>query len=122
MVAEQFVDSKVGLPPIVDIIEELGKSGRDPRSKFRAVKFNEQVTHLEDLREGLVLEGGVTDVTHFGAFTDIGVHQDALIHISQLSNEYVSDPCEVVSVGDVDKVKVLEVDIPRKRISVTRKF
>ena len=122
LVAEQFVDSKVGLPTIQDIIEELGKPGRDPRSKFRDVQFNEQVNSMEDLREGLVLEGVITNVTHFGAFTDIGVHQDALIHISQLSNDYVSDPCEVISVGDVVKVKVLEVDIPRKRISVTRKF
>ena len=122
LVAEEFVDSKVGLPTIQDIIEELGKPGRDPRSQFRAVKFNEQVNSMEDLREGLVLEGVITNVTHFGAFTDIGVHQDALIHISQLSNEFVSDPCEVVSVGDLVKVKVLEIDIPRKRISVTRKF
>ena len=122
LVADEFVDSKVGLPTVQDIIEELGKPGRDPRSKFRAVQFNEQVNSMEDLREGLILEGVITNVTHFGAFTDIGVHQDALIHISQLSNDYVSDPCEVVSVGDVVKVKVLEVDMPRKRISVTRKF
>lgn len=122
LVAAEYVDSKVGLPTIRDIIDELGKPGRDPRSKFRAVQFNDQVNSMEDLREGLVLEGVITNVTHFGAFIDIGVHQDALIHISQLSNEFVSDPCEVVSVGDVVKVKVLEVDIPRKRISVTRKF
>ncbi len=79
-------------------------------------------TASKTLRAGLVLEGVITNVTHFGAFTDIGVHQDALIHISQLSNEFVSDPTEVVSVGDVVKVKVLDVDIPRKRISLTLKF
>jgi uncharacterized protein len=120
--AAEFVDDKFGLPTIEDIIAELGKPGRDPRSEFRVAKFNDQVNTMEDLSEGMVLEGVITNVTHFGAFTDIGVHQDALIHISQLSNEFVSDPTTVVSVGDVVKVKVLEIDIPRKRISVTRKF
>ena len=120
--AAEFVDEKFGLPTIEDIIAELGKPGRDPRSEFRVAKFNDQVNTMEDLSEGMVLEGVITNVTHFGAFTDIGVHQDALIHISQLSNEFVSDPTTVVSVGDVVKVKVLEIDIPRKRISVTRKF
>ncbi|MFK7768022.1 MAG: Tex family protein [Mariniblastus sp.] len=119
---EEFVDSKFGLPTIEDIISELGKPGRDPRSEFRVVKFNEKVNEMKDLKENMVLEGVITNVTHFGAFVDIGVHQDALIHISQLSNEFVSDPSEVVSVGDVVKVKVMEIDIPRKRISATRKF
>nr|WP_145087180.1 Tex family protein [Aureliella helgolandensis] len=119
---EEFVDEQFGIPTISDIIAELGKPGRDPRSEFRVVHFDESVNTLEDLKPGAVLEGVITNVTHFGAFIDIGVHQDALIHISQLSNTFVKDPSEVVAVGDVVKVKVLEVDIPRKRISVTRKF
>ena len=113
---EEFVDGQFGIPTIVDIISELGKPGRDPRSEFRVVKFNESVNSMEDLKSSMVLEGVITNVTHFGAFIDIGVHQDALIHISQLANRFVKDPNEVVSVGDVVKVKVLEVDIPRKRI------
>ncbi len=119
---DEFVDGPFGIPTIVDIISELGKPGRDPRSEFRVVKFADAVHTLEDLRAGMVLEGVITNVTHFGAFVDIGVHQDALIHISQLSNTYVKDPNEVVTVGEIVRVKVLEVDIPRKRISVTRKF
>lgn len=118
---QEFVDDTTGLPTVVDIISELAKPGRDPRSEFRAVKFNDAVSEISDLKPGMVLEGVITNVTHFGAFIDIGVHQDALIHISQLSNEFVKDPSEVVSVGDVCKVKVLEIDAPRKRISVTRK-
>ena len=86
------------------------------------VKFNESVNCMEDLKPNMILEGVITNVTHFGAFTDIGVHQDALIHISQLSDEFVKDPNEIISVGDVIRVKVLEVDIPRKRISLTRRF
>ncbi len=117
-----FVGSQFGLPTIIDIISELGKPGRDPRQEFRAVKFHDQINCIEDLTVNVVLEGVVTNVTHFGAFVDIGVHQDGLIHISQLSNDFVKDPNEVVAVGDVVRVKVLEVDIPRKRISLTRKF
>lgn len=119
---EQFVDGQFGIPTILDIISELGKPGRDPRSEFRVVQFDDTVNCIEDLKAGLVLEGVITNVTHFGAFIDIGVHQDGLIHISQLSDTYVNDPSEVVAVGDVVKVKVMEIDIPRKRISVTRKF
>lgn len=119
---EDFVDSQFGMPTIVDIIAELGKPGRDPRSEFRAVKFDEQVTSMEDLKPGMMLEGVITNVTHFGAFIDIGVHQDALIHISQLADAYVADPNDVVAVGDVTKVRVIEIDIPRKRISVSRKL
>ncbi len=118
----EFADKNFGLPTIRDIIDELAKPGRDPRSEFKAVKFDESVNAIGDLRNGMVLEGVITNVTHFGAFIDIGVHQDALIHVSQLSDEFVSDPSAVVSVGDVTRVKVLEVDIDRKRISVTRKF
>lgn len=119
---EDFIDAQFGVPTIVDIISELGKPGRDPRSEFRVVKFNESINNMTDLKPNMILEGVITNVTHFGAFTDIGVHQDALIHISQLADEYVSDPNEIVAVGDVVKVKVLEIDIPRKRISLTRKF
>jgi protein Tex len=120
--AEDFVDDQFGMPTIVDIISELAKPGRDPRSEFRVVKFDDSVHCIEDLKPAQVLQGVITNVTHFGAFVDIGVHQDALIHISQLANTYVKDPNEVVKVGDHVKVKVLEIDIPRKRISVTRKF
>ncbi|HBJ34527.1 MAG TPA: RNA-binding transcriptional accessory protein, partial [Planctomycetaceae bacterium] len=119
---EDYVDGPYGIPTIIDIITELGKPGRDPRSEFRAVQFDDAIGCIEDLKPGLVLEGVITNVTHFGAFIDLGVHQDGLIHISQLADQYVSDPSEIVAVGDVVKVKVLEVDIPRKRISVTRKF
>lgn len=120
--AESYIDDRFGLPTIQDIILELAKPGRDPRSEFKAVRFHEQVNGIEDVKSNMVLEGVITNVTHFGAFIDIGVHQDALIHISQLSNQFVSDPNEVVSVGDVCKVKILEVDAGRKRISATRKF
>ena len=86
------------------------------------VKFDDSINSIGDLKSGLVMEGVITNVTHFGAFIDIGVHQDALIHISQLSNSFVKDPSEVVAVGDLVKVKILEIDVGRKRISVTRKF
>jgi uncharacterized protein len=119
---QAFVSPQVGLPTITDILAELSKPGRDPRKEFKAVQFDESIQSLEDLREGLVLEGVITNVTHFGAFVDIGVHQDALIHVSQLSHEFVRDPHEVVRVGQLVQVKVVEVDIPRRRISVTRKF
>jgi len=119
---EDFVDAQFGMPTIVDILSELGKPGRDSRSEFRVVKFSESVNSMQDLKPNMILEGVITNVTHFGAFTDIGVHQDALIHISQLANEFVSDPNEIVAVGDVVQVKVLDIDIPRKRISLTRQF
>ena len=120
--AEEFVNGQFGMPTIQDIIAELAKPGRDPRSQFRAVQFDDTVNSMEDLKPGMILEGVITNVTHFGAFIDIGVHQDALIHISQLANTFVKDPNEVAAVGDVTKVRVLEIDLPRKRISVTRKF
>ncbi|WP_146515371.1 Tex family protein [Rubripirellula amarantea] len=119
---EEFVDDRFGVPTISDIISELGKPGRDPRSEFRVAKFDDTVNSMEDLKPSMMLEGVITNVTHFGAFIDIGVHQDALIHISQLANQYVSDPNDVVSVGDIVKVKILEIDLPRKRIAATRKF
>ena len=120
--AVDFIGKQFGLPTIKDIISELAKPGRDPRSEFKAVKFNDAINKIEDLKPNLVLEGVITNVTHFGAFVDLGVHQDGLIHVSQLSDEFVSDPNEAVSVGDVVKVKVLEVDASRKRISLTRKL
>jgi len=119
---QEFVDQSFGLPTIKDILSELGKPGRDPRSEFRAVKFDDTVSEIDDLSPNMVLEGVITNVTHFGAFVDLGVHQDGLIHISQLSDQFVSDPNAIVSVGDVVKVKVMEVDVARKRISLTRKF
>jgi uncharacterized protein len=119
--AQEFVDARVGLPTIRDILAELAKPGRDPRSEFRAVQFAEGVNTLEDLKPGMVLEGVITNVTHFGAFVDLGVHQDGLIHVSQLANTFVQDPSAVVAVGDVVRVKVLEVDLERRRIAVSRK-
>lgn len=118
----EYVDHRFGLPTVIDIISELEKPGRDPRREFKVVQFDDAINCIGDLKPGLVMEGVITNVTHFGAFVDIGVHQDALIHISQLSNSFVKDPNEIVAVGDLVKVKVLEVDAGRKRISVTRKF
>jgi uncharacterized protein len=117
-----YVDDRFGLPTVIDIISELEKPGRDPRREFRAVHFDDQINSIADLKTGLVMEGVITNVTHFGAFVDIGVHQDALIHISQLSDSFVKDPNQVVAVGEVVKIKVMEIDVGRKRISATRKF
>lgn len=118
----EYVDDRFGLPTVIDIISELEKPGRDPRREFKVVQFDDAINSIGDLKAGLVMEGVITNVTHFGAFVDIGVHQDALIHISQLSDSFVKDPNDIVAVGDLVKVKVLEVDAGRKRISVTRKF
>ena len=116
---EKFVDETFGLPTITDILRELEKPGRDPRPAFKTATFADGVEKLGDLRPGMVLEGVVTNVAAFGAFVDIGVHQDGLVHISALSNDYVKDPRDVVKSGDVVRVKVMEVDIPRKRIGLT---
>lgn len=116
-----YVDQKVGLPTVEDILDELEKPGRDPRREFRVATFAEGVHDLADLREGMVLEGVVTNVTRFGAFVDIGVHQDGLIHVSELANDFVRDPAEVVAVGDIVRVKVLQVDSERRRIGLSRK-
>jgi len=118
---DDFVDGQAGLPTIRDILAELAKPGRDPRSEFQAVKFTDGIHELEDLTEGMILEGVVTNVTRFGAFVDIGVHQDGLVHISQLAHSFVQDPSDVVSVGDVVQVKVLEVDLDRRRIALSRR-
>ncbi|WP_254509096.1 Tex family protein [Anatilimnocola floriformis] len=119
--AADFVDEKFGLPTVQDILAELAKPGRDPRSEFKVAQFAEGINELSDLKVGMVLEGVITNVTKFGAFVDIGVHQDGLIHVSQLANKFIQDPSEVVAVGDVVRVKVLEVDLDRKRIAVSRK-
>ncbi|WP_164100688.1 Tex family protein [Candidatus Laterigemmans baculatus] len=116
-----FVDDSAGLPTIRDILAELAKPGRDPRREFKVASFTEGVSEIGDLQTGMILEGVVTNVTRFGAFVDVGVHQDGLVHISELADRYIQDPSEVVAVGDVFRVKVLEVDIPRRRIALSRK-
>jgi uncharacterized protein len=116
---EDFTDERFGLPTVRDIVKELEKPGRDPRPEFKAARFAEGVETLADLQPGMVLEGVVTNVAAFGAFVDIGVHQDGLVHISALSSSFVKDPRSVVKVGDVIKVKVMEVDVPRKRIGLS---
>ncbi|MCC4271378.1 Tex family protein [Marinobacter nauticus] len=119
---QDYVTEQFGLPTIKDIISELEKPGRDPRPEFRFAHFEEGVETLNDLKPGMVLEGSVTNVTNFGAFVDIGVHQDGLVHISALSHTFVKDPREVVKAGDIVKVKVMEVDIPRKRIGLSMRM
>ncbi len=119
---EKYTDGKFGLPTLRDILRELEKPGRDPRPEFRTAAFREGVEELKDLQPGMLLEGVVTNVTNFGAFVDVGVHQDGLVHISALSNKFVKDPREVVRAGDVVKVKVLEVDEKRKRIALTMRL
>ena len=119
---QDYVSEQFGLPTIKDILAELEKPGRDPRPEFRFASFEEGVETLNDLKPGMVLEGSVTNVTNFGAFVDIGVHQDGLVHISALSNTFVKDPREVVKAGDIVKVKVMDVDIPRKRIALSMRM
>jgi uncharacterized protein len=114
-----FVDDKFGLPTVTDILRELEKPGRDPRPAFKAAVFMEGVEKLSDLKPGMILEGAVTNVAAFGAFVDIGVHQDGLVHISAMSKTFIKDPREVVKPGDIVKVKVLEVEVNRKRIALT---
>ncbi|WP_312472655.1 MULTISPECIES: Tex family protein [Brucella] len=114
-----FVDERFGLPTVRDIIAELDKPGRDPRPEFRTATFADGIDDIKDLKPGMMLEGTVTNVAAFGAFVDIGVHQDGLVHVSQLADKFVKDPHEVVKAGDVVKVRVTEVDVPRKRIGLT---
>ncbi|MER5631874.1 Tex family protein [Streptomyces nitrosporeus] len=116
---DDFVDEKFGLPTVTDILRELEKPGRDPRPAFRTATFREGVEKIGDLAPDMVLEGVVTNVAAFGAFVDVGVHQDGLVHVSAMSRTFVKDPREVVKPGDIVKVKVMDVDIPRKRISLT---
>ncbi|THD34979.1 RNA-binding transcriptional accessory protein [Pantoea sp. R102] len=120
--ARDFTDERFGLPTVTDIIKELEKPGRDPRPEFKTAQFAEGVETLNDLLPGMVLEGAVTNVTNFGAFVDIGVHQDGLVHISSLSDKFVDDPHQVVKAGDIVKVKVMEVDRQRKRIALTMRL
>lgn len=120
--AAQFTDERFGLPTVQDIFKELEKPGRDPRGEFKTATFIEGVEDISDLKAGMILEGTITNVTNFGAFVDIGVHQDGLVHISSLSDKFVEDPHQVVKTGDIVKVKVLDVDIPRKRIALTMRL
>jgi uncharacterized protein len=120
--AAKYTDEQFGLPTVRDILRELEKPGRDPRPEFKTASFQEGVNELTDLKIGMVLEGVVTNVANFGAFVDIGVHQDGLVHVSMLANRFVKDPREVVKAGDVVKVKVLEVDVARKRVALTMRL
>ncbi len=120
--AEKYTDDRFGLPTVRDILKELEKPGRDPRPEFKTAEFKDGIESLTDLRPGMLLEGVVTNVANFGAFVDIGVHQDGLVHISMLANRFVKDPREVVKAGDVVKVKVLEVDLKRQRVALTMKL
>ncbi len=119
---DAFADERFGAITVKDILGELEKPGRDPRPDFKVARFNDGVEDLKDLKEGMVLEGTVSNVAQFGAFVDLGVHQDGLVHVSQLANKFVNDAREVVKTGDIVKVKVLEVDLARKRISLTMKL
>jgi protein Tex len=120
--ANEFVSGEFGLPTVQDIIAELDKPGRDPRPEFKAVVFKDGIEKMSDLSPDMILEGNVTNVTNFGAFIDIGVHQDGLVHISALANKFVKDPREVVKTGDIVKVKVMEVDVKRKRIALSMRL
>lgn len=120
--AEQFTDDKFGLPTVTDIIKELDKPGRDPRPEFKTAEFQDGVETMSDLKLNMTLEGVVTNVTHFGAFVDIGVHQDGLVHISAMSHQYIDEPSKVVKAGDIVKVKVMDVDVQRKRIALSMRL
>ena len=116
---EAFADERFGAITVQDILAELEKPGRDPRPDFQVARFNDGVHDLKDLQPGMLLEGTVSNVAQFGAFVDLGVHQDGLVHVSQLAHRFVSDAREIVKTGDIVKVRVLEVDLARKRIALT---
>jgi uncharacterized protein len=116
-----YADAVFGIPTVTDILAELEKPGRDPRPEFKTAVFEEGVEKISDLRPGLALEGVVTNVTAFGAFVDVGVHQDGLVHVSELSDRFVKDPRDIVKAGDIVRVRVKDVDIDRKRIALTMK-
>jgi uncharacterized protein len=118
----EFVDDRFGLPTVRDILTELEKPGRDPRPEFKTATFRDGVEKISDLSPGMVLEGVVTNVAAFGAFIDIGVHQDGLVHVSAMSTKFIKDPHEVVKAGQIVNVKVLEVDVKRQRISLTMRL
>jgi uncharacterized protein len=122
LAANDYIDDHFGEITVRDILKELEKPGRDPRPEFKTASFKEGVETLEDLEPGMILEGVITNVTNFGAFVDIGVHQDGLVHISALSETFVKDPRDVVKAGQVVKVKVMEVDLPRKRIGLSMRL
>jgi uncharacterized protein len=119
MKPQDFVSEAFGLPTVKDILAELEKPGRDPRPSFKTATFTDGVETIKDLKPGMQLEGTVTNVAAFGAFVDIGVHQDGLVHVSQLADRFVKDPHEVVKAGDIVRVRVVEVDVPRNRIGLT---
>jgi len=118
---EAFMDGKIGLPTLTDIQLELAKPGRDPRQKFELFEFSKEVHSINDLRTGMKLPGIVTNITNFGAFVDIGVHQDGLVHVSQLADRFIRDPNEVVKLNQKVMVEVVDIDIPRKRIQLSMK-
>ena len=118
---EEFVTEKVGIPTLKDVITELEKPGRDPRQQFQYATFQDAITEISDLKIGMELEGIVTNVVNFGAFVDIGVHQDGLVHISQLADHFVEDPKQIIHVGQIVKVQVLEVNEKLRRISLSMK-
>jgi uncharacterized protein len=120
--AARYTDERFGVPTVRDILRELEKPGRDPRPEFKSAVFQEGVEDLKDLSPGMMLEGVVTNVTNFGAFVDVGVHQDGLVHISMMSERFIKDPRELVKAGDVVKVKVLQVDLQRRRIALTMRM
>jgi uncharacterized protein len=119
---ELFANEKFGVITVKDILGELEKPGRDPRPDFKVARFNDGVEDIKDLVEGMILEGTVSNVAAFGAFVDLGVHQDGLVHVSQLAHKFVSDAREIVKTGDIVKVQVVEVDVARKRIALTMKL
>jgi len=119
---EALADERFGAITVKDVLAELEKPGRDPRPDFKVARFNDGVEDIKDLQPGMALEGTVSNVAAFGAFVDLGVHQDGLVHVSQLANKFVNDAREVVKTGDVVKVKVLEVDLARGRISLTMRL
>ena len=120
--AVDYIDENFGVPTVTDIIKELDKPGRDPRPEFKSATFMDGVEDIKHLVPGMILEGTVTNVAAFGAFVDIGVHQDGLVHISALAQKFVKDPRDVVKTGDIVKVKVMEVDVPRKRIGLSMRM
>ena len=118
---EKYIDKKTGMPTLKDIMSELDKPGRDPRLKIKVFEFAHGIYTIEDVHAGMIIPGIVTNITNFGAFVDIGVKQDGLVHISNLKNEYISNPADVVSLHQHVEVKVIDVDIPRKRIQLSMK-
>lgn len=122
LLPDRFADERFGVITVRDVLQELEKPGRDPRPDFKVARFNEGINDIKDLREGMTLEGTVSNVAQFGAFVDLGVHQDGLVHVSQLAHRFVRDAREVVKTGDLVQVRVLEVDLTRKRISLTMKL